>query len=65
MLILTRRPMQTVRIGNDVSVTVLEIRGSQVRIGISAPRETSVLREELIDKAAVAAVGFRRPDAGS
>ena len=47
MLILTRRPRQTVKIGKDVIVTVLEIRGTQVRIGVDAPRTTTVLREEI------------------
>ena len=51
MLILTRRPTQTVTIGNDITVTVLEIRGRQVRIGVDAPRETAVLREEIVEKA--------------
>jgi carbon storage regulator len=62
MLILTRRPRQTVMIGNDVTITVLEIRGSQVRIGVSAPRDTTVLREELVEKARP---GHRQSDAGS
>jgi carbon storage regulator len=51
MLILTRRPTQTVTIGNDVTVTVLEIRGRQVRIGVTAPRDIAVLREEIAEKA--------------
>lgn len=51
MLILTRRPMQTVTIGNEVTVTVLEISGNRVRIGVNAPRETTVLRMESIQKA--------------
>ncbi len=50
MLILTRRPTQTVTIGNDVTVTVLEIRGRQVRIGVTAPRDIAVLREEITEK---------------
>jgi len=50
MLILTRRPTQTVKIGDDVTVTVLEIRGTQVRLGVNAPRDTAVLREEIIEK---------------
>ena len=62
MLILTRRPRQTVMIGNDVTVTVLEIRGSQVRIGVNAPRDTTVLREELVEKARP---GHQRSDADS
>ena len=51
MLILTRRPTQAFAIGNDITVTVLEIRGRQVRIGVDAPRETVVLRAEMVDKA--------------
>ena len=62
MLILTRRSMQKLRIGNDVTVTVLEIRGSQVRLGVSAPREIAVLREEILDKARVE---HRTSDSGS
>ena len=50
MLILTRRPTQTVTIGNDVTVTVLETRGRQVRIGVTAPRDIDVLREEITEK---------------
>jgi len=46
MLILTRRPRETLFIGNDVVVTVLDIRGDRVRIGIEAPREIEVQREE-------------------
>ena len=51
MLILTRRPTQAVTIGSKVTVKVLEIRGNRVRIGVSAPRETTVLRVESIKKA--------------
>lgn len=58
MLILTRRPMQTVTIGSEVTVTVLEIRGNRVRIGVNAPRDTTVLRLESTDKAR----SRRRPD---
>jgi carbon storage regulator len=49
MLILTRRSMQTLRIGNDVTITVLEIRGSQVRLGVNAPRDIAIHREEIFD----------------
>ncbi len=51
MLIVTRRPRQTLTIGSDITVTVLEIRGRQVRIGVNAPRDTAVLREEVVEKA--------------
>lgn len=47
VLVLTRRPNQSIVIGSDVVVTVLEVRGDQVRLGIKAPREVSVHREEV------------------
>lgn len=47
MLVLTRRANQSIMIGADVVVTVLEVRGDQVRIGIDAPRSVSVHREEV------------------
>lgn len=47
MLVLTRRPGESVVIGNDVVVTVLEVRGDQVRVGVSAPRSVQVHREEV------------------
>jgi carbon storage regulator len=47
MLILTRRVGETVIIGNDVDVTVLGVKGNQVRLGVKAPREVSVRREEI------------------
>ncbi|HIJ23354.1 MAG: carbon storage regulator CsrA [Gammaproteobacteria bacterium] len=50
MLILTRRVGETVRIGDDVSITVLGVKGNQVRIGIDAPREVAVHREEIFQK---------------
>jgi carbon storage regulator CsrA len=46
--IVTRRPRQTVKIGHDVSVTVLEIRGAQVRIGVAAPSTTLIMRQEIL-----------------
>jgi carbon storage regulator len=59
VLILTRRPTQTVAIGSDITVTVLEIRGRHVRIGVNAPRDIPVLREEIVEKARTR----RMPDA--
>lgn len=47
MLVLTRRPNQSIVIGGDVVITVLEVRGDQVRIGIKAPREVDVHRDEV------------------
>ena len=50
MLILTRRVGETINVGNDIKITVTAISGSQVRIGISAPKEVKVLREELVGR---------------
>lgn len=47
MLILTRRIGETIIIGNDIKVTVLGVKGSQVRIGVEAPNDVAVDREEL------------------
>ncbi|MDG0996326.1 MAG: carbon storage regulator CsrA [Gammaproteobacteria bacterium] len=47
MLILTRRVGETLMIGDNVSITVLGAKGSQVRLGVNAPREVSVHREEI------------------
>lgn len=47
MLVLTRQSNQSIMIGNDVVVTILEIRGDHVRIGIKAPRDVPVHREEV------------------
>lgn len=48
MLVLTRRKNQSIVIGDDVVVTVLEVKGDSIRLGITAPREVQVYREELL-----------------
>jgi carbon storage regulator len=50
MLILTRRVGETLMIGNDVTVTVLGVKGNQVRIGVNAPKDVAVHREEIFDR---------------
>lgn len=50
MLILTRRVGETVMIGDNVAVTVLGVKGNQVRIGIKAPKDTPVHREEIFER---------------
>jgi carbon storage regulator len=50
MLILTRRIGETVMIGDDVIVTILEVKGNQVRIGFSAPKNVAVYREEIYER---------------
>lgn len=50
MLILTRRVGETLMIGDNISVTVLGVKGGQVRVGVNAPREVMVHREEIYER---------------
>lgn len=59
MLVLSRKVGQSLRIGDDVLVKVVEVRGQQVRLGIEAPEEVSITREEIAEER-----GSRHADAG-
>jgi len=50
MLILTRRVGETVMIGNDVTFTIMGVKGNQVRVGINAPKDVAVHREEIYER---------------
>ncbi len=50
MLILTRRIGETLMVGDNVAITVLGVKGNQVRIGVNAPKEVSVHREEIYQR---------------
>ena len=65
MLVLTRRANQSIMIGADVVVTVLEVRGDQVRIGIDAPRSVSVHREEVFRELEAANRAAASPEPGA
>lgn len=50
MLILTRRVGETIMIGDEIAVTILGVKGNQIRVGVAAPKETSVHREEIYER---------------
>ena len=50
MLILTRRVGESLMIGDDVTITVLGVKGNQVRLGVNAPKEVAVHREEILNR---------------
>ena len=50
MLVLTRRSDESIRLGEDILITVVEIKGNQVRLGITAPKGMRIYREELYQK---------------
>ncbi|MCB1677705.1 MAG: carbon storage regulator CsrA [Halioglobus sp.] len=50
MLILTRRVGESLKVGDDITITVLGVKGNQVRIGVNAPRDVAVHREEIYNR---------------
>jgi carbon storage regulator len=52
MLVLSRKPGEAIHIGSGITITVVEVKGSRVRVGIQAPDEVPVLRAELINSMA-------------
>ena len=50
MLILTRSNQETLRIGDNITITIIDIKGKQIRFGIDAPKEVAVVREELLKR---------------
>lgn len=64
MLVLSRRLGESIVIGDDVVVTVLEVRGDVVRVGVEAPRSVQVRRQELLDELAATNQQAASPDPG-
>ena len=50
MLVLSRKPGEAIRIGDDIEILIIEVRGDTVRIGIEAPRSVDIFRKELLDQ---------------
>lgn len=65
MLILTRRVGETLRIGDEIQLAVLGVKGEQVRIGIAAPKDTAVHRQEIYERIQAQAAGAAAPSRGS
>lgn len=64
MLVLSRRLGESIVIGDDIVITVLEVRGDVVRVGVDAPRSVQVRRQELLDELAATNKEAASPDPG-
>ncbi|MBA3725111.1 MAG: carbon storage regulator CsrA [Armatimonadetes bacterium] len=62
MLVLTRKVHQSIMIGDDIEIVVLEVRGEQVRIGIKAPKDVSVHRQEIYSMIKTEAADEQKPE---
>ncbi len=61
MLVLSRKPLQSITIGSDIKVTIVKVERNQVRIGIEAPRNVTILRDELINSGPAGSVDEAHP----
>ncbi|WP_165226523.1 carbon storage regulator [Aquisphaera insulae] len=64
MLVLSRKPLQSIMIGTDIKITIVKVERNQIRIGIEAPRDVAILRSELAQDSTdemSAAVGQAEP----
>jgi carbon storage regulator len=63
MLVLTRKSHEQIQIGDNITITILRVKGGAIRVGIDAPKNLSVLRKELVGKPAKSAATSGEPDA--
>jgi len=62
MLVLSRKPLQSIMIGPDIKITIVTVERNQVRIGIEAPRDVTILRNELLEAAQTDSSSRRGPE---
>ena len=65
MLILTRKSGESIMIGDEVVITVLGVKGNQIRIGVKAPKHIAVHRQEIYERILLERQGLRQPPAGA
>ncbi len=62
MLVLSRKPLQSIMIGPDIKITIVKVERNQIRIGIEAPRDVTILRNELLEAAQTDSSSSRDPE---